>query len=224
MPKTLLLVDFENRPKLDMSELNDNFHAIVFVGANQNPPKAASKKTTAHKFKRVEFQRIAGTGKNALDFHIAFHLGRMFETDPDTACIVVAGDKGYDPLILHVNQQGRSCRRVDTLDELQREQSPGRATVTPEPFVCPRCHKAETIEHHGGRWCSNCGSFASPPDPQLLPSLQPGYVAPRSLFDFQERDHNQRMIVRCGWCDQPMEVTDGIYDDGEWMCSACVGG
>lgn len=93
MTKHLLLVDYENVHKVDLSVLDDTYRAIIFVGASQNPPRAAQSKQTARRFGRVDFQKIAGSGKNALDFHIAFHLGRTFETARDTICIVVSGDK-----------------------------------------------------------------------------------------------------------------------------------
>ena len=106
MSKRLVLVDFENVQKLDLSILDDTYRAIVFVGASQAPPKAARNKATAHRFSRVDFQKIEGNGKNAFDFHIAFHLGRTFETAPETECIVLSRDKGYDPLLVHLNKNG----------------------------------------------------------------------------------------------------------------------
>ena len=65
------LVDLENVHEINLSLLDNAYRAIIYVGAKQNPPKAASKKGTAHRFQRVDFQRIEGTSKNALDFHIA---------------------------------------------------------------------------------------------------------------------------------------------------------
>lgn len=29
-------------------------------------------------------------------------------------------------------------------------------------------------------------------------------------------------LPECGWRQQRMDMGDGIYDDGEWMCGACV--
>jgi hypothetical protein len=224
MTKTLLLVDFENVPNIDLSLLDDSVEAIVFVGANQNPPKASKKKATAHRFTRVDFQKVEGSGRNALDFHIAFHLGRTFETAPDTVCIVVAKDKGYDPLLLHLNRNGMTCRRVHDFAELVPKPDPEPASAHSERVVCRRCKRASTIEHHGGRWCTNCGSFASPPDPNLLPSLQPGYAASRSspFIDPIAQEHDQRNLPECGWCYQRVDMTGGIYDDGEWMCATCI--
>jgi hypothetical protein len=225
MIKRLLLVDLENVHKIDLSLLDKTYRAIIYVGAKQNPPKAASKKATAHRFKRVDFQKIEGTGKNALDFHIAFQLGRTIETAPDTECIVLSGDKGFDPLLTHLNKNGLSCRRINTMAELL----PNADLVAvadandPDRTVCLKCHKASTIEHHGGRWCSNCGSFAVRPDPSRLPSLTLGYRKQSSpLADRLEQERYLRTLPECGWCNQQKDMSTGIYDDGEWMCGDCV--
>lgn len=212
-------MDLENVHKIDLSGLDESYRAIIFVGATQNPPKAAQKPATAHRFKRVEFHKITGSGKNALDFHIAFQLGRTFETASDTVCIVVSRDKGYDPLLQFLNENGLSCRRVDSFEVLFAEVNPAGGSVEPSvsaaDAVCRKCGQFRTIELHGGRWCTNCGSFASPPDPSVLPSNQPGY---------RERPRSRHVETGqvCGWCGMVQDMSDGLYDDGEWMCGACI--
>lgn len=203
MAKHLLLVDYENVPKIDLSELDVTYRAIVFLGAGQGRPRASRKQETAHRFKRVDFYRITGAGRNALDFHIAFHLGRMFETSRETICIVVSRDKGYDPLLQHLNSKGLQCRRIESFAEIE-----------PEKIVCARCRQSRTVELHGGRWCTNCGRFASPPDPEFLPSNQPGFQ--------ESRQASANRSIVCSWCHQSTDVGDGIYDDGEWMCGDCI--
>ncbi|CAN7258080.1 PIN domain-containing protein [Variovorax sp. LjRoot130] len=248
MAGTLILVDYENVQKFDISRLDDSYRGVIFVGANQHPPRAAKDKATAHRFCRVDFHPIEGSGRNALDFHIAFHLGRTFETAKDTVCIVLSKDKGYDPLLLHLNKNGMDCRRVSSLDELLAPSEPASITaseaarepdlapasilttvsisIDPEQTVCRRCKKASTIEHHGGRWCSNCGTFASPPDPKLLPSLQLGHQdrrhRPDPFRELLERERHAASLPECGWCHQHTDMTGGIYDDGEWMCGGCI--
>lgn len=208
--KHLLLVDFESVPRLDMSMLDESYRAIIFVGALQNPPRAARNAATAGRFSRVEFQRIEGTGRNALDFHIAFHLGRVFETDRSTSCIVVSRDKGYDPLLHHLNRNGLQCRRVEEMSDI--------APARPVPS-CRWCRASSTVEHYGGQWCVNCGRFATPPDPALLPSNQPGYREPTSDHGIYLR---QGPGLSCGWCHTTGDMAGGIYDDGEWMCGDCI--
>ena len=148
MNKNLLLVDLENVHKIDLSCLDESYRAIVFVGAQQNPPKAARKKSTAHRFTRVEFHKIEGNGKNALDFHIAFHLGRTIETAPDTNCIVLSKDKGFDPLLSHLNKNGLRCRRVSSLEELLPESI--ERLAGPDGIVCQRCRRQRQLSTTGG--------------------------------------------------------------------------
>ncbi|QDL54985.1 PIN domain-containing protein [Rhodoferax aquaticus] len=228
MTKKLLLVDLENVQKIDLSLLDESYRAIIFVGAKQNPPKAAKKQATAHRFERVDFQKIEGSGKNALDFHIAFQLGRTIETAPETECVVLSGDKGFDPLLAHLNKNGLVCRRVKSMADLVASLEPiGSIQANdPERTVCPMCHKASTIEHHGGRWCSNCGSFAVRPDPSQLPSAKLGINERRTtpLQDLLEEQRYRRNLPTCGWCNQKKDMSGGIYDDGEWMCGDCVAG
>lgn len=213
--KKLVLVDYENIQKIDLSILDDSYSAIIFVGAKQNPPKASKQKATAHRFSRVDFHKIEGTGKNALDFHIAFQLGRTIEIEPQTECFVLSKDKGFDPLLSHLNKNGLKCSRIASLEEL----APLFATIpsSPKDVNCRRCGKASTIEHHGGLWCTNCGCFASAADPKKLPSNQAGYREPR-----KDDYYDSRIMAECGWCHQRTDMAGGIYDDGEWMCGHCI--
>ena len=162
---------------------------------------------------------LGKSDKNALDFHIAFQLGRIIETAPSTECFVLPRDKGFDPLLVHLNKNGLRCSRISSIEDLL----PKHQVVAqgPKDIVCRRCLKASTIEHHGGRRCTNCGCFASPPDVNLLPSNQPGVVLSSDMHSYQCRE-DSGIIAQCGWCHQRCDMTGGIYDDGEWMCGACA--
>jgi hypothetical protein len=223
MIKKLLLVDYENKQKVDLSSLDESFKAIIFVGANQNAPKSSSNPATVRRFTRVDFLKISGNGKNALDFHIAFELGRTFQTAPETECFVLSGDKGFDPLMNHLKNNGMDCRRIESIDDLGL----GKDTIAVEAVVCARCKKSSTIEHHGGHWCLNCGRFASHPDPRLLPSnqeryRQSKYEGEQPFVSLMQKELVSSNLPECGWCNQRMEMGDGIYDDGEWMCGNCI--
>jgi hypothetical protein len=144
----------------------------------------------------------------------------------------LAKDKGYDPLLAYLAKHGMVCERVESMAELQRAANPAPALpIDPELTICARCGTASTIPHHGGRWCSRCGCFASPPDPTLLPSSQPGYIEPRRNDDYDDdvgawsgRSIGSWGGTECGWCHQKKDMSGGIYDDGEWMCGDCVSG
>ncbi|ELK4793143.1 hypothetical protein IPC426_19070 [Pseudomonas aeruginosa] len=213
----LILVDYENIGKIDLSVLDGSYRAIIFVGAKQNTPKASRTPSTAHRFSRVDFQKIEGVGKNALDFHIAFQLGRIFETAPETQCVVLSKDKGFDPLLAYLNKNGLACQRIEGLDELVSEELP-EPVVPASDDACSSCGKASCVEHLGGQWCTHCGKFSSPPDPQLMPSRQAKYREKK-----KDSYSYEPLMGTCAWCHQRTDMGGGIYDDGEWMCPGCVG-
>lgn len=118
MTQKLLLVDFENVQKLDLSKLDDNYHVIIFVGATQKSVPIELVTSAQKLGTRIEWQRVDATGNNALDFFIACQLGRVLERSPKLQCVVLSKDKGFDPLLRHLNKSGLSCRRINSLMEL----------------------------------------------------------------------------------------------------------
>ena len=118
MTQKLLLVDFENVQQVDLARLDDSFQIIIFVGAAQKsiPIELV---TNAQKLgSRIEWQRVDANGSNALDFFIACQLGRVLEKSPQLQCIVLSKDKGFDPLLRHLNKTGLKCNRLNSLLEL----------------------------------------------------------------------------------------------------------
>jgi hypothetical protein len=127
MTQKLLLVDFENVQHVDLARLDDSFQIIIFVGVAQKsiPIELV---TNAQKLgSRIEWQRVDASGSNALDFFIACHLGRVLEKSPQLQCIVLSKDKGFDPLLRHLNKNGLKCKRLNSLLELDP-----KATTQPE--------------------------------------------------------------------------------------------
>ena len=88
---------------------------------------------------------------------------------------MLSKDKGYNPLLVHLNEYGSTCRCVNSPQELLPEIPVSPLVMDPAQIVYRRCGKSSTSEHHSGRWFANCGSFAGPPDPNLLPSRQRGF-------------------------------------------------
>lgn len=118
MTSYILLVDFENVQQVDLSKLKDDTSVIIFLGASQkNIPTDIV--TSAQKLgNRIEWRQVEGNGSNALDFHIACHLGRILEKTPQVRCIVLSKDKGFDPLLRFLNKNGLKCKRINSLFEL----------------------------------------------------------------------------------------------------------
>lgn len=124
MARALLLVDFENVQQVDLSRLQDDTDAIVFVGASQKAVPIELVASAQRLGARVEWHRVDGNGGNALDFHIACHLGRVLERASHLCCIVLSKDKGFDPLLRQLNTFGLACRRIESLSELDPKAAP----------------------------------------------------------------------------------------------------
>ena len=120
----LLLVDYENVQQLDFSLLEHGFRVIVFVGLTQKNVPIDVVTGAQRLGDRVEWQRVDGNGNNALDFYIACELGRVLERMPRTDCTVLSKDKGFDPLLRHLNKHGLKCRRINSLLELHPTKAP----------------------------------------------------------------------------------------------------
>jgi hypothetical protein len=43
------------------------------------------------------YVQISGHGPNALDFHIAYYIGKLSSANPDGYFHIVSNDKGFDP-------------------------------------------------------------------------------------------------------------------------------
>jgi len=118
-PARFLLVDFENIQKIDLSRLDGRIQIIVFVGANQT--KLSTDLVIKHQKlgSRLEWRQVDGNGKNAVDFVIAYYMGKVFDKDARAECIVLSHDKGFDPLIKMLKKEGKNCRRIETTATLE---------------------------------------------------------------------------------------------------------
>jgi hypothetical protein len=67
---------------------------------------------------RLDWIEIEGDGRNNLDFHIAFYLGRLSSQHRDVEFVVLSKDKGFDALLKHAAAKGWKCRRIESLAEL----------------------------------------------------------------------------------------------------------
>ena len=118
MTKKLLLVDFENVQQVDLSKLDGSFHIVIFIGINQKTLPITLVIKNQKLGNRLEWKQVEGNGKNALDFYIAYELGKIFEKEPQSECIILSKDKGFNPLINSLKKKGRNCKRIETLQKL----------------------------------------------------------------------------------------------------------
>ena len=76
MKTEIVLIDFENVQPTNMDGLTGGPYKVkVFVGAKQT--KIPFEMARALQALDTEYIQIDGNGRNALDFHIAYYIGRL---------------------------------------------------------------------------------------------------------------------------------------------------
>ena len=101
MVTNYVLVDFEN-VQPDMSALAGTAHrVIVFFGAKQQSSRHHFDKfdSLLELGSNLERVKVPYSGKNALDMHIAFQIGRIHEKEPGATFLILSKDTDFDPLI-----------------------------------------------------------------------------------------------------------------------------
>jgi len=107
-----VLIDFENVQPKDLALLNGGSYKIrVFLGTHQGKIPVAIARALQAFGPAVEYIQVNASGNNALDFHIAYYIGRLAATVRDAHFHVISKDTGFDPLLKHLKEQGISCRR-----------------------------------------------------------------------------------------------------------------
>jgi polyhydroxyalkanoate synthesis regulator phasin len=98
-----ILIDFENIQPKNLELLKGGpFKIKVFIGHNQNKLPLEVALSLQPFGSDAEYIRIEGSGPNALDFHIAFYVGKLAAEDPNGYFHIISKDTGFDPLIKHL--------------------------------------------------------------------------------------------------------------------------
>jgi hypothetical protein len=111
MTEQVVLVDLENVQGLDLARMPAQARIKVFVGQLQSKLPTTLVQQAQALGSRLEWVRIDGNGPNALDFHIACHLGEGICKYPKAEFVILSNDKGFDPLVRHLVARGFKCRR-----------------------------------------------------------------------------------------------------------------
>ncbi len=114
-----ILVDYENvQPKSLELIANGPFKVCVFIGAQQARIPADFATEMQSFGSKAEYITIAGSGRNALDFHIAFYIGQISREDPNSYFHIISKDKGFDPLVTHLKSKGVLAKRSEEISKI----------------------------------------------------------------------------------------------------------
>jgi len=135
MTGMILLIDYENVQKVDLSKLPSDALVRVFVGVMQKKVPTLLARQAQVLGPRLEWIQMEGQGSNALDFHIAHYLGRFVLEYPKARHVILSKDRGFDPLVKHLNGQGFRCERIGQLAALPEAVMPKAEKPVPPPKI-----------------------------------------------------------------------------------------
>jgi hypothetical protein len=148
-----VLFDFENVQPKDVALLNGGAYTVkVFLGANQKKIPLEMVRAVQALGPAAEYVEISGNGRNALDFHIAYYIGRLAAETPEASFRVISKDTGFDPLLKHLAAQGISCKRSTSIADIppstlsKFKSIPEMADAVIDKLVKPKATKPGTVK------------------------------------------------------------------------------
>lgn len=141
MATNFVLIDLENTQPENLDRLvGKQFKVYVFMGEHQKKVSTDILLALKNLGENWDCIQMAGNGPNALDFHIAYYLGKLAKENPDGHFFIVSRDKGFDPLVRHIAAEAQGAikvRRIKDLDALPMLRPAPAKTPKPKPKPTP---------------------------------------------------------------------------------------
>ena len=119
MRTNFVLIDSENVKPEYIEKLNhEHFRVVVFVGAHLTRLDFPTVKAVQALGANGSYVQISSHGPSALDFHIAYYIGKLSAEHPNAYFHIISKDKGFDPLIQHLREQKVFCCRSASILEV----------------------------------------------------------------------------------------------------------
>lgn len=101
-----VLVDYENVHNINLELVAGKpVHVLLFIGQQQKSVPTEILTMALSMKEQVTVVKSSGMGKNAMDFQMAFHAGRIVEKNPHAFIHFVTKDKGFSVLENHMKEQ-----------------------------------------------------------------------------------------------------------------------
>ncbi len=110
LPDTHILLDYENVQPTAV-ELRAMVPEATRVWVFHGPHQKQVEQRFASFGTGMTTVPISKTGKNALDFHLSFYMGYIASRNQQAKFVVVANDKGYEPMLEHAKVLGFAVRQ-----------------------------------------------------------------------------------------------------------------
>jgi len=147
-PVNHVFVDFENVPKVDLALIGHKAVSFtLLVGPRQTKLDATLVEKLFEHAVSVQLVRLDSAGRNALDFTLAYYVGRAVAADPAGHFYIISKDTGYDPLIEHLSSRHISAYRHGSFEALPfvgpaKAAAPAQAAAARKPKPPPQPRSA----------------------------------------------------------------------------------
>jgi hypothetical protein len=127
-PLNHVFLDFENVHEIDLAVIGDKAVSFtLFIGPRQTKLDVTLVEKLFEHATSVQLVRLASSGRNALDFILAYYVGRAVAFDPTGCFHIISRDTGFDPLIEHLLSKRVDARRHDSFATLTFLDTPKRS-------------------------------------------------------------------------------------------------
>jgi NTP pyrophosphatase (non-canonical NTP hydrolase) len=140
LPDTHILLDYENVQPTEV-ELRAMVPEATRVWVFHGPHQKQVEQRFASFGTGMTTVPISKTGKNALDFHLSFYMGYIASRNQQAKFVVVANDKGYEPMLEHAKVLGFAVRQHGHARSAEPVVQKVVATAAPRP-AAPVAKKA----------------------------------------------------------------------------------
>lgn len=114
-----IFIDFENVQPKELALLKGrDFRVMIFIGSTQAKLPTEFAMAVQALGAAAEYIKIDGSGRNALDFHIAYYLGATTAEECAGESYVISKDTGFDPLMRHLKAKGVTCQRLSSIGDI----------------------------------------------------------------------------------------------------------
>jgi len=132
MRTNYVLIDYENVQPRSLASLigKQSFKVMLFVGANQAKVSFEVAESMQALGNDATYIKISGNGSNALDFHVAYYIGRIACEDPTAFFHIISKDAGFDPLIAHLKTKKILAARSSDVGDIPLLKAANSKTLT----------------------------------------------------------------------------------------------
>lgn len=144
-PVNHIFVDYENVQAIDPAIIGSKtVHITLLLGARQTKLDVLLVEKLLRHAATVELIRLQSSGRNALDFTLAYYIGRAVAADPAGYFHIISKDTGYDPLIEHVWSKHICIQRHNDFTTLTFSIPTKPPAIIPKPAPPPAVSKTKS--------------------------------------------------------------------------------